>query len=102
MNITKFDYSGAMKGIILHLSILGSENRHYVSRVSVPILQPSQVGFTPSKKVELTLIKDLEIFKNDPECYENLEQIEVYPSDVYDIEKVDLIDLGIKIDFYRY
>jgi len=79
-----------MKTHILQVSIAGKNEKYFVARVAQQVLQAYQPAFTPVTTVELSVIKDLEAFKEDPTDRSNLEILTVEKTAVNGIEEIKI------------
>ncbi|MGE0931061.1 hypothetical protein [Peijinzhouia sedimentorum] len=83
-----------MKTHILQVSIAGRNEKYLVAKVSQQVLQAFQYAFTPISTVELSVIKDLEAFKEDSTDRSNLEILTVEETAVYGIEEIKIDSLN--------
>lgn len=91
--MTRFNfhnYEHMPEGKILRIKLNVSDDLLHVINVSRSVLQSYQPGFTPITKINLTVIKDLDIYKTDKDDYENLYELKAEPEE---IELYELIDL---------
>lgn len=89
-NFNFYDYQRLKDNQVLKMKLKGQDESFFVSRVYKDVLQAFQTTYTPITKINLDVIKDLDLYKKDKENDENSYQLSIEPEEVEQVEVVGL------------
>lgn len=84
------DYLYLNPNQLLKIKLRERDEWIFVSSVSRSVLQGFQPAFTPILKINLKIVKDLALHKQDKNDYENYYEISVEPEEVEEFELLEL------------
>ncbi|QNF34326.1 hypothetical protein HUW51_16945 [Adhaeribacter swui] len=93
--MTKFNYVNFLnleKDQVLKLKLIELDDWIYVRRVSKSLFKPAQPTFTPTTKINLDVIKDLDLYKEDINDLDNRYELKVEPEEVEQYELINIYD----------
>ncbi len=88
-NFNFYDYQKLPDNQVLKMKVKGLEDFIFVHRVSRSVLQPYQPAHTPISKINLEVIKDIDIYKQDKHHHENRYELTVEPEEVEQFELIE-------------
>lgn len=83
------DYEGLKDNQVLKIKLKGKEEWNFVSHVSKDFIQSNQVNFTPITKINLQIVNEIELYKEDKEEYDNYSKITLDPGDIVEFELIE-------------
>lgn len=75
---------------VLRMKLKGKDEIIYVHRVSQDIIQSYQPAHTPITKINLDVIRVLDLHKQDKQDYENHYELKVEPNEVEEFELIEI------------
>lgn len=90
MRFDFLDYQYLNDNQILKMKLKGRDEWLFVRRVSQEVIQPFQIESTEITKINLEVIKDMELFRLKIDNYDNYFEIRVEPEEIEDYELIEL------------
>lgn len=87
-NFHNYEYISDNK--ILKIKLADSQDWIFVSRVSRSVLQSFQPALTPITKINLQVVKSIELYKQNREEYNNQYELRVEPEEVKNFELIEI------------
>jgi hypothetical protein len=88
MHFDFLDYLHLNDNQILKMKLKGRDEWIFVRRVSQEVLQPFQIEATEITKINLEVIKDIELFRLKRDDYDSYFEIRVEPEEIEDYELI--------------